>query len=126
MAHFILEYSANLEPEIDTAGLFEKLHAAAIASGVFPAGGLRSRAVRCDQYRVADGDPDLAFVHLTLKMGHGRTLEVRRATGQELFDILTAHLKPVFDRRYLGISFEITELNPDLSFKLNNIHARFE
>jgi len=126
MAHFILEYSSNLEGEIDIPLIFENLHMAAIASGVFPIGGLRSRAVRCDQYRIADGSPELGFVHLTLKMGAGRSLEIRRTVGEQLFEVLKVDLDPVFQRRHIGISFEITEIHPELNFKRNNIHERFK
>jgi len=126
MPHFVLEYSSNLDDEIDTAGLFKKLHDTAIETGVFPIGGIRSRAVRCDQFRIADGDPDLRFVHLTIKLGTGRELEVRQAAGEHLFETLTAHLKPLFDSRYMGISFELAELHPVLNFKINNIHEKFK
>jgi len=125
MPHFVVEYSANLDEEIRLPELFEKLHEAAVATGVFPIGGIRSRAVRCTEYRVADGDPGLAFVHMTLKIGHGRSLEVRREVGEKLFAVLKDHLAPVFERRYFGISFELTELHPELNFRLNNIHERF-
>lgn len=124
MAHFMLEYSANLAPELDVPGLFRKLLASAKETGVFPLGGIRFRAVRCDDYLIADGNSDNAFVHLSMKMGHGRTLEVRKHVGEKLFATLCAQLDPIFQRRPLGISFEIRELNPDLSFKKNNMHGK--
>ena len=92
MPHFVVEYSSNLEDEIDTAELFRKLHDTAIETGVFPIGGIRSRAVRCDQFRIADGDPELGFVHLTIKLGAGREIAVRRVAGERLFETLKAHL----------------------------------
>jgi len=127
MAHFILEYSANLDDKpLDLDRLFEKLHACAGSSGVFPLGGIRSRAIRCDQYRIADGDPSMAFVHLTAKIGHGREIEVQKAEAEKFFTILTEHLQPIFDAQYLGISFEMRELHPVLNFKKNNIHQKFK
>ena len=126
MPHFVVEYSSNLEDEIDTAELFRKLHDTAIETGVFPIGGIRSRAVRCDQFRIADGDPELGFVHLTIKLGAGREIAVRRVAGERLFETLKAHLKPIFDSRYMGISFELVELHPELNFKINNIHEKFK
>lgn len=126
MPHFILEYSANLEDEIQIPALFKKLHETAIGSGVFPIGGIRSRAVRCEHYRISDGDPEQGFVHLTLKMGHGRDLETRKSTGEKIFETFTSHLQPVYERWYMGISFEMVELHPDLNFKQNNIHQRFQ
>jgi 5-carboxymethyl-2-hydroxymuconate isomerase len=124
--HFILEYSANLEPELSVPELFEKLRSTALATGIFPLGGIRFRAVRCDDYLVADGAPENAFVHLTLKLGHGRPLETRREAAEAIFRALTECLGPIFDRRPLGISFEMAELDPELSFKRNNLHERLK
>lgn len=126
MAHFILEYSNNLqESEIKVDLLFEKLHDCAIDSGIFPIAGIRSRAIAYDRYRIADGDPDLAFVNLSVKVGSGRSVEVRKEVGRQLFDVLTGHLQPVVDSRRIGISFEMRELDPDVKFNKNNIHEKF-
>jgi 5-carboxymethyl-2-hydroxymuconate isomerase len=124
MPHFVLEYSANLE--LDIPELFRKLRSTALETGIFPLGGIRFRAIRCDDYLVADGDPENAFVHLTLKLGHGRPLAVRKEAGEAIFRALADHLKPVFDRRPLAISFEMAELDPELSFKANSIHERLK
>ena len=126
MPHFILEYSANLEAEIQIPRLFEKLHEAALATGVFPLGGIRSRALRCEHYRISDGDPHQGFVHLTLKVGTGRDLKTLQVVGEKIFQTLTQHLQPVYDQWFMGISFEMVELHPDLNFKQNNIHQRFQ
>ena len=126
MAHFILEYSNNLqETEINLDVLFEKLHTCAIDSGIFPIAGVRSRAIAYDRYRIADGDPELAFVNLSVKVGSGRSVEVRQQVGRQLFDVLVAHLQPVLDSRRIGISFEMRELDPDVKFNKNNIHGKF-
>jgi 5-carboxymethyl-2-hydroxymuconate isomerase len=122
MPHFILEYSSNLSPELDVAALFKTLHRTAVDTGVFPLGGIRFRARRCDEYLIADGNPNNAFVHLQLRMGHGRPLEVRRETGEKLFAALCEFLDPVYQRRPLAISLEIDEPHPELSYKKNNMH----
>jgi 5-carboxymethyl-2-hydroxymuconate isomerase len=122
MPHFILEYSRNLEPELDVDRLFSELRAAALETGLFPPAGIRFRAYPCERYLVADGKPENGFVHLTLKLGHGRPLDVRRSAGEKLFSALTAHLNPLYETRPLAISFEMRELDPELSFKKNNLH----
>jgi len=125
MAHFIVEYSSNLDDELDIAALLKVLLEAAIETGVFPIGGLRGRAIRCDQFRVAEGDPENAFVHLTTKMGAGRNRVVRRSAAKKIFETLTTFLQPIYDRRYLSIGFELVELSAEFSFKQNNIHQKF-
>ncbi len=122
MPHFIIEYSSNLDDEIKIQKLLSTLHDAALETGVFPLGGIRFRAIRCEKYLIADGDPENAFVHMTLKLGHGRDIETRKKVGELIFGALKDYFKPLFAKRPLGISFELVELSQDLNFKENNIH----
>ena len=39
MAHIVIEYSANLRGQLDLPGFLRSVHAAALATGVFPIGG---------------------------------------------------------------------------------------
>ncbi|MDO8863469.1 5-carboxymethyl-2-hydroxymuconate Delta-isomerase [Haliea sp. E1-2-M8] len=122
MAHFIYEYSANLPAEqLDLAGLMQTMHRVAADTGVFPLAGIRSRAVRCEEFRVGDGNPDNGFVNLSVKVGHGRDLDTRTAVGEQLFDTLMQHLQPLFDSRPLAVSFEMRELDPHVKFNRKNI-----
>ncbi len=123
MPHFIAEYTDNLEPQADLPGLFEKVHRALGDSGVFPLGGIRSRGVRLDTWRMADGKHDYAFVHMTLKVGHGRDLVTREAVAQAVFAVITEHFAELQAQRLLALSFEMIELHPQLNFKQNNVHA---
>ena len=122
MAHFIYEYSANLPADqLDMSGLMAKMHKAADTSGVFPLAGLRSRAIRCEEFRVGDGNPDNGFVNLSIKVGRGRDLDTRMDIGQTLFDILIDHLQPLFDSRGLAVSFEMRQLEEHVKFNKKNI-----
>lgn len=124
MPHLIVEYSSNLEAQMDLDGLMTKLRDRAVACGVFPLGGIRVRGVRRDRYLVADGAPENGFVHLTARIGHGRDVETRRAAAEALFEVLTSHMQPIFDERGLGLSFELVEVDPVTSLKKNNLHER--
>lgn len=124
MPHFIMEYSANLDEDLDIPALFEQLNDTAIATGVFPLGGIRTRAIRCEHYRIGEGDPDNTFVHLTAKVGAGREPAVLKAAADKVFAAFTAALQPVFDRRYMSIGFEMIELNELRNYKQNNIHQK--
>ncbi|MCG4454938.1 5-carboxymethyl-2-hydroxymuconate Delta-isomerase [Pseudomonas sp. MMS21-TM103] len=123
MPHFIAEYSANLDAEADLQGLFEKVHTCLGDSKVFPLGGIRSRAVRMDTFRMADGKHDYGFVHMTLKVGAGRDLATRKQVADALFEVIKAHFAELQARRLLALSFEMIELNAELNYKHNNIHA---
>jgi len=122
MAHFIYEYSANLPIEqLDLPGLMEKMHKAADRSGIFPLAGLRSRAIRCEDFLVGDGNPDNGFVNLSMKVGRGRDLDTRMNIGRTLFNILLEHLQPAFSSRGLAVSFEMRELEEHVKFNKKNI-----
>lgn len=122
MPHIRVEYSANLQDNIDIPGLLQSLHKAAIATGVFPAGGTRTRATRVEDYCIADGHPENCFVHVTVQMGHGRDLDTRQHVGQQLFTALTQTLAAAYIDLPLALSLEIQELDPVLNFKKNNLH----
>lgn len=126
MPHFILEYSANLDSDLDLDGLFEALHQTAMDTGVFALGGVRFRAHRCEHYLIADGDLDNAFVHLTARIGRRRDPDVRREVGEKIFNTLVEYLDDLYRQRPLAISFEVTELTFGLSFRKNNIHERIK
>ena len=122
MAHFILEYSDNIESSsLQLQTLFGKLHEEAHGSGLFPMKGVRSRAYACHDYRMADGNPDHVFVHLQVMMGAGRTDEQREQAAKRFFSILEAHFASLFDNRGVAMSFELKELEPVTKFNKNNI-----
>jgi 5-carboxymethyl-2-hydroxymuconate isomerase len=120
--HLVVEYSANMESALDLDALLDRLHATAVATGMFPLGGIRIRAYRAERYRIADCAPDNAFVHVTATVGSGRSLERREAASQELFAALCAELEDLAARGPLAISFTMREFDPVLNYKKNNLH----
>lgn len=122
MPHIIVEYSANIRGRIGPEKLVECVHEAALRTGVFPIGGTRTRAAERSCYRIADGHPDNAFVHIVLRIGHGRDLATRRRAAEEVFRGACAFLEPLFQASPLGISLEVQEIDPAVSLKKNNLH----
>lgn len=122
MAHILIEYSAGLRGRIDVPGFLTVVHQAALATGVFPIGGIRTRAYRAEHCVIADGHPDNGFVHLSLRVGHGRDLETRKRACEAIFDAACRHLAPLFETLPLGISLEMQEIDPVLTYKKNNLH----
>ena len=121
MPHLIIEYSANLEKHAEIQELVDGLHRTAMGIDGLPVGGLRTRAQKREVYQIADRHPDNAFVHLVLRLGHGRPLEKRREFGDVLFAALCEQLDPVATTSPLAISFEIQEIHPELTWKKNNL-----
>jgi len=122
LAHLVIEHSSNLREHLDLPALIQAVHEAALASGIFPIGGLRTRAYEAQSYRIADGHPDNAFIHLSIRVGHGRDLPTRRKACEDIFAAASKQLAPLFERLPLGLSVEMEELHPELSLKKNNLH----
>ena len=96
----------------------------ALASGVFETGAVRVRAIRCDAYAIADGKPENGFVDVSLRMAVGRDLAVRKRLGDQVFEAMTQFLALRFPAQHFALSFEIREIDPQLSWKKNSIHER--
>lgn len=119
MPHIWIEYSGNLD--LDTRALMRAVQHAAVGDGsLFPLAGARTRALRVDDCLIVDGHPDNAFVHVVLRIGHGRSDAQKAALGERVFHALTTALAPHMAARPLGISMQIEEADPVLNYKLNN------
>ena len=126
MPHLIVEYSANLEGDVDIPRLLSAVHAAALETGVFPLGGVRVRAERRDLYAIADMHPDNAFIHVQARIGAGRAPEVRQRAAEHIFAAVKAETAKAFARRPMGLSLEIVEIDPVGSLKHNTLHDAVE
>lgn len=124
MPHVIVEYSANLEPQVPIRRLVDALHRAALDTGVFPIGGLRTRAERREVYAVADGDPENAFVAVLARIGQGRDAATRARVAADLMRVLEAETAEAFRTRGLGLTVEVQEIDGTASLKTNNLHER--
>ena len=122
MPHFTIEYSANLDKRIDMAAVVELVRKAAIETGIFPLGGIRVRALRCEHYAIADGNPQHGFLAMVLRLGEGRDLAARKKAGEHIFRALSAHLDPVFAASKFALSFDMQINDKETSWKRNNLH----
>jgi 5-carboxymethyl-2-hydroxymuconate isomerase len=122
MPHFTLEYSANLDALVDMGKVVEVVRKAAIETGIFPIGGTRVRAVRCEHYAIADGSGDASFLAMLLRLGEGRDLPTRKKAGEHVFKALSTYLDPVFAKGKFALSFDIQINDKEMSWKRNNIH----
>jgi 5-carboxymethyl-2-hydroxymuconate isomerase len=121
MPHQVIEYSANLDDSLDIGGLVGALHETAVSIDALPTAGIRTRAVRREVFRIADGHPDNTFINVTLRIAEGRPLDVQKATGQKLFDELNRYVAEIYKSRPIALSFEIQEIKPDTRWKQSNI-----
>ena len=131
MSHMTLEYSGNLRD----AGFNELCRKLANfmtllrveASPVFPPGGVRVRAIACPEFCIADGTlQDAGFVHANLKIGAGRSSEVKEAIRHGLFEIMKTHFAVLYAKQGLALSLELNEFSEVGTLKHNNLHTRFK
>jgi 5-carboxymethyl-2-hydroxymuconate isomerase len=108
--HLVLEYTANVTQEVDWSALFSRLHRAVAAAGA-PLAGCKSRAVRHEDYFVADGRPGGAFVHLTVGLLSGRTDEAKAAIAGACLQLLVEEYRPSLDSLDLQITVELRDLH---------------
>ena len=123
MPHLTIQYSANLDSHLDIAGVVEVVRRAAVETGIFPLGGIRVRAIRCEHYAIADGDPHHGFLDMVLRLGEGRDLVTRQKAGEHIFRVLSDHLDPVFAIASFALSFDMQVNDKQTSWKRNNIHG---
>ena len=122
MPHFTLEYSANLDARVDIGKVVEVVRKAAVETGIFPLGGIRVRAIRCEHYAIADGNAQFGFLAMVLRLGEGRDLATRRKAGEHIFKALSGYLDPVFAASQFALSFDMQINDKETSWKRNNIH----
>jgi len=120
MPHLVLEYSANVPDEPDFDIVLRRLHEAMTTAGPFDLANVKSRAVRHERFRVADGAPDRAFVHLTVSVLAGRDGAALRSTAEALLAVLRESFPRARAERRCDLTLEIREMRRDLYSKSND------
>ena len=117
MPHLVLEYSANVLDEPDLDLVLRRLHEAMTTTGPFDLANVKSRVVRHERFRVADGAPDRAFVHLTVSVLAGRDGAALRATAEALLAVLHEAFPRARAERRCDLTVQIREMRRDLYVK---------
>ena len=119
MPHLTLEYTDNLAFEVQP--LLARLHRELVATGAINLKGIKSRAIRHTEYRIADGDPAYGFVHVNLLIREGRPLEIQQDAARRVMAVLKEIFGGRFDDGYLSLSVDIKEMREGLWLTLHNI-----
>jgi 5-carboxymethyl-2-hydroxymuconate isomerase len=117
MPHLVLEYTANVPDRPDFGELLRGLHEALAAAGPFELAKIKSRVVRHESFRAADGAPGRAFVHLGAAVLDGREPEVLRAAGDALLAVLCEAFPRARREQRCDVTLEIREMPRALYFK---------
>ena len=122
MPHLTLEYTDNIE--VDVQPLLARLHEEVVATGAINLKGIKSRAIKHTQYRVADGDPDYAFVHVGLLIREGRPIEVQKEATQRVMKVLKETFGYLFEKRKLSLTVDLKEMRDGIALTEHNITAK--
>ena len=119
MPQITLEYTDNLEFEIQP--LLARLHSELVATGAINLKGLKSRTVRHSDYRIADGNPDYAFVQVNLLIRAGRSEEVQREFSERVMAVLKETFGYRFENGYLSLTVDVKEMREGIALTFHNI-----
>src|SRR3990172_10904721 len=119
MPHLTLEYTDNID--VDVQPLLARLHEEVVATGAINLKGIKSRAIRHTEYRIADGNPDYAFVHVNLLIREGRSIEIQKEAAWRVMAVLKDTFGHRFDKGYLSLSVDIKEMREGIALTDHNI-----
>jgi 5-carboxymethyl-2-hydroxymuconate isomerase len=121
MPHLTLEYTDNLDFEVQP--LLARLHEEVVATGAINLRGVKSRAIRHTHYRIADGDTNYAFVHVSLLIREGRPIEIQKETTRRVMAVLKETFGHLFEKRKLSLSVDVKEMREGIALTDHNITA---
>jgi len=119
MPHLILEYTDNLDFKVQP--LLARLHEEVVATGAINLKGIKSRAIKHTQYRIADGDPEYAFVHVGLLIREGRPVEIQKEATRRVMAVLKETFGSRFEKEHLSLSVDLKEMREGIALTEHNI-----
>lgn len=126
MPHLMIDYSVNVEPDVDIGALCDTLRDVAASIDAFPLAGVKVRAVRVDHYSIADGNPEHGFIDISVRIREGRDMETKQNAAQKIFDAANEFVADVMRRRSLALSLELRDIDAALSPKSGSIRKYLE
>ena len=133
MPHVIVQYTANLEPEVDMPALCREIAAVLVeqkdetGGPLFPVGGTRVLAYPAQVYAVADGKGDYGFCYINIRIAHGRSEPAKKRSGDAVLAKVQARFAAAFGKKHVGVTLQIDE-SPGQVYdaKHSNLHPLFK
>jgi 5-carboxymethyl-2-hydroxymuconate isomerase len=133
MPHVVLQYTANLEAEVDMPALCREIAAVLVeqrdetGGPLFPIGGTRVLAYPAAVYAVADGKHDYGFCYINIRIAAGRSEASKKGAGDAVLAKVRARFAAAFDKRHIGVTLQIDE-SPGQVYdaKHSNLHPLFK
>ena len=126
MPHLMIDYSVNVETDVDIGALCDTLRDVAASIDAFPLAGVKVRAVRVDHYAIADGNPEHGFIDISVRIREGRDIQTKQNAAQKIFDAANEFVADVMQNRSLALSLELRDIDAALSPKSGSIRKYLE
>lgn len=91
MPHLILEYSGTIAADVKATNLLGHAHDAMLASGVFNAPDVKSRAYVADDFLVGNDGMAGSFIHARVYLLEGRTQQQKALVVDGIFAVLQTY-----------------------------------
>ena len=132
MPHVAIQYTLNLETQVDMPALCRDVADALIeqrdekGGPLFPVGGTRVLAYPAQVYAVADGKDDYGFCYINIRIAAGRSDARKKAVGDAVLARVQARFASAFENKRVGVTIQIDE-SPGQVYdaKHSNLHALF-
>jgi 5-carboxymethyl-2-hydroxymuconate isomerase len=110
MPQLWLEFSDNITQPVLFDELLSRLHQAVARTAGVSVEACKSRAMARGTFRVADGRPDQAFVHLEVGLLSGRLPEKHREIAAACLEVLAQVYAPSLEALDLQITVEVRSM----------------
>lgn len=132
MPHVVLQYTANLETQVDLPALCREIAAVLVeqkdetGAPLFPVGGTRVLAYPAQAYAVADGKADYGFCYINIRIAGGRSDAAKKRSGDAVLAKVQARFAAAFEKKHIGVTIQIDE-SPGQVYdaKHSNLHPLF-
>ena len=106
MPHCVIEYSKDLEKDVNPNDLVESVHQGALESQLFKVDDIRVRAIPFDYYLI--GGINKSFIHVTIKIFSGRNDEQCKKLSSLVLDKLNK-----INLTNVTITVDVTEITKE-------------
>jgi len=103
MPHCLIEYAKTISTKVTPEQLIDSVYLGTLNSGLFSANDIKTRIIPFDYF--TSGVIKQNFIHVTLKILNGRTLEQQKGLSQSVLDEL--NLLPLSD---ISLTVEVVEI----------------
>ena len=132
MPHVILQYSRNLEAQVDMPALCRDIADTLLGlrdekgAALYPVGGTRVLAYPAEIYAVADGKGDYGFCYINIRIAAGRSDAKKKESGDAVLAKVQARFAAAFEKKHVGVTLQIDE-SPGQVYdaKHSNLHPLF-